>query len=55
MEKKKIGDIDIDNIVTSKSKKKNQKYLIGCLDEVIKLLVLILPKMSGYTRTCLYL
>ena len=27
--------------------------MIGYLDEVIKLLVLILPKMSGYTKTCL--
>ena len=27
--------------------------MIGYLDEFIKLLVLILPKMSGYTKTCL--
>ena len=53
MEKKKNWD-NIDNIVISKSKKKNRKYLIGYLDEFIKLLVLILPKMSGYTKTCLY-
>ena len=26
-------------------------YLIGYLDKVIKLLVLILPKMSGYVKT----
>ena len=52
MEKKKNWD-NIDNIVISKSKKKNRKFLIGYLDEVIKLLVLILPKMSGYTKTCL--
>ena len=27
------------------------KYLIGYLDKVIKLLVLILPKISGYVKT----
>ena len=29
----------------------NSKYFIGYLDKVIKLLVLILPKMSGYVET----
>ena len=29
----------------------NSKYLIGYLDEVIRSLVLILPKMSAYVRT----
>ena len=52
MEKKKIGIILI--IQLSQNQKKNRKFLIGYLDEVIKLLVLILPKMSGYTKTCLY-
>ena len=51
MEKKKIGIILI--IQLSQNQKKNRKFLIGYLDEVIKLLVLILPKMSGYTKTCL--
>ena len=31
--------------------KTNSKYLIGYLDEVIRLLVLIIPKMSGYVTT----
>ena len=31
--------------------KSNSKYLIGCLDKVIRALVLILPKMSGYVKT----
>ena len=31
--------------------KSNSKYLIGCLDKVIRALVLILPKMSGYLKT----
>ena len=29
----------------------NSKYFIGYLDKVIKSLVLILPKMSGYVKT----
>ena len=49
----KICDIDVDNIVISKlvETKNNSKYLIGYLDEVIRPLVLILPKMSGYVKT----
>ena len=31
--------------------KSNSKYLIECLDKVIRALVLILPKMSGYVKT----
>ena len=31
--------------------KNNSKYLIGYLDEVIRPLVLILPKMSGFVKT----
>ena len=42
----KIGDVDVDNIIISKliETEKNSKYLIGYLDEVIRPLVLILPK-----------
>ena len=31
--------------------KTNSKYLIGYLDTVIRTLVLILPKMSGFVKT----
>ena len=31
--------------------KTNYKYFIGYLDEVIRLLVLVFPKMSGYVIT----
>ena len=30
--------------------KSNSKYLIGYLDQVIRLLVLALPKMCGYVK-----
>ena len=30
--------------------KKNSRYFIGCLDDFIRLLVLILPKISGYVK-----
>ena len=48
----KIWDVNVDNIVISKliERDNNSKYLIGYLDEVIKPLILILPKMSGYVR-----
>ena len=48
-----ILDVDIDNIVISKlaETKTNSKYLIGYLDKVIRPLVLVLPKMSGYVMT----
>ena len=48
----KIWDVNVDNIVISKliERNNNSKYLIGYLDEVIKPLLLILPKMSGYVR-----
>ena len=48
-----IWDVNVDNIVVSKLIKtnNNSKYLIEYLDEVIKPLVLILPKMSGYIKT----
>ena len=49
----KIWDVDIDDIAVSIliEKKTNFKYLIGYLDKVIRPLVLILPKMSGYVKT----
>ena len=49
----KNWDVDVDNILISKSfeKKNNSKHFIGYLDDVVKPLVLILPKMSGYVRT----
>ena len=48
-----ILDVDIDNIVISKlaETKTNSTYLIGHLDKVIRPLVLVLPKMSGYVMT----
>ena len=48
-----IWDVNVDNIVILKlvKTKTNSMYLIGYLDKVIKLLVLILPKMSGYVKT----
>ena len=49
----KIWDVNVDNIVISKlvKTKTNSKYLIGYLDKTIRLLVLIMPKMSGYVKT----
>ena len=49
----KICDVNVYNIVISKlvETKNNSKYLIGYLDEVIRPLVFILPKMSGYVKT----
>ena len=48
----KIQDVNIGNIIISKlvETKNNSKYLIGDLHEVIRSLVLILPKsqMSGW-------
>ena len=48
-----IWDVDVDNISTSKlvETKTNSKYLIGYLDKVIRSLVLVLPKISGYIKT----
>ena len=45
-----IWDVNVDNIFISKlvETKPNSNYLIGYLDKVIKPLVLILTKMSGY-------
>ena len=46
----KIWDVNVDNIIISKlvETKKNFKNLTRYLDEVIKPLVLLLPKMNGY-------
>ena len=49
-----IWDVNADNIVVSKliKRKSNSKHLIGYLDEVIKPLVLILPKIGRrYVKT----
>ena len=49
----KIWDVNVDSIVISKltETKNNFKCLIGYLDKVIRPLVFILPKMSGYVKT----
>ena len=49
----KIWDANVDNIVISKlvKTKTNSKYLIGYSDKVIRALILIMPKMSGYVKT----
>ena len=46
-------DINVDNIDTLKfvEKNNNSKYLMEYLDEVVRPLVLKLPKMSGYVKT----
>ena len=48
-----IWDGNVDNILISNltERKNNSKYLIGYLDEVIRPLVFIFPKMSGYVKT----
>ena len=48
----KVWDVNVDNVVISKliETKNNSKYLIEYLDDVIRPLVLILPKMSGYVK-----
>ena len=48
----KIWDVNVDNIVISKlvKTKTNSKYLIG-YSKVVRPLVLIMPKMSGYVKT----
>ena len=50
----KIWDVNVDDIVISKlvKTKTNSMYLIGIkFDKVIRPLVLIMPKMSGYFKT----
>ena len=48
-----IWDVDVYNTVISKfvTTKTNSKYLIGYLGNVIRPLVLVLPKTSGYVKT----
>ena len=48
-----IWNADVDNIVISKlieKKKNNSKYLIKYVNDVIRPLVLILPKVNGYGK-----
>ena len=49
----KIWHVDVNNIVISKlvETKTNFKYLIGYLDKAVRLLVLILCKMSRYVNS----
>ena len=49
----KIWDVDVNNLVISNlvETKTNGKYLIGYLDKVIRPLVLISSKISGYVIT----
>ena len=49
----KIWDVNVDSIFISKliKTKTNSKYLIGYLEKTIKLLLLIIPRMSGYVKT----
>ena len=51
--KTNIWDVNVDKIVISKliKTKTNSKNLIAYLDKVVRPLVLILPKMSGYVKT----
>ena len=48
-----IWNVDFSNIDISKltETKNDSKYLIGYLDEVIRAIDLILPKISGYVKT----
>ena len=48
-----IWVVNVDNVVISKlvETKNNSRYLNGYSDNVIRTLVLILPKMSGYVKT----
>ena len=47
-----IWDVDIYNITISKlvETKSNSKYLIGCLNEVLRPSFLIPPKTKGYLK-----
>ena len=49
----KIWNLNADNIVISKlvKTKTYSKYCMGNVDKVIRQLVLIMPKMSGYVKT----
>ena len=47
-----MPDDNVDNVVISKlvETKTSSKYLIGYLDKVIRPLIFILPKMSGFIK-----
>lgn len=48
----KDWDVDVDKIrVSDLFKQNNSKYLMKYLDNVIRLLFLIIPKMSGHAKT----
>ena len=50
----KDWDVDVDKIrVSDLFKQNNSKYLMKYLDNVIRLLFLIIPKVSGYAKTFL--
>ena len=52
MQKKpNICDVNVDNIVISNLTETNNKYLIGYIDEVIKILISMLYKISEYVKT----
>ena len=47
-----ISEVDVNEVVSKLVEtKNNSKYMIGYLDKIIRPLVLILPKMSGYVET----
>ena len=48
-----IWDINVDEMVISKliQRKSNSKHSIEYLDKFIRLLVLVLPKISGFGKT----
>ena len=48
-----VWNVDVNNIVVSESAhvKKRFKFLIEHLDGVVRPLILIMPKMSGYVKT----
>ena len=48
----KNWDVDVNNVVISKllEIKNNYKYVIRYLNEVVRPLVLILPKIGGYDK-----
>lgn len=52
----KIWDVNVDYVVISKSgeTKNKSNYQIGYLNEVIRALALMLPKMSGYVKKLKY-
>ena len=49
----KIWNVNVGNIVFSKlvKTKANSKYLMGYSDKALRLLILIMPTISGYVKT----